>query len=123
VEDRLRFMGLLDDHALAELYARAACVVVPSLRESFCIPALEAQRARSPLAISDLPALVEVAGEDVPRFDPADPEACARAVRRAMQTGTGEIEERARRAERFGWDLSAELLVTVWCRAAEGSSG
>ncbi len=118
VAERVRFLGLLDDGELAELYARAACVVFPSLREGFGIPAAEAQRAAAPLAISTSPALVEVAGPDVPSFAPDDPTGCARAIRAALEASAEDLRRGAERAARFSWQRSAELWVEAWRLAA-----
>lgn len=114
VAGRVRFLGPVDDQRLRELYARAACVVLPSRLEGFGIPALEAQCAGAPLAVSRAGALVEVAGEDVPSFDPDDAAGCARAIRAALETPERLLAERARRAARFTWDASAELWVRGW---------
>ncbi|GJM21209.1 MAG: hypothetical protein DHS20C15_11240 [Planctomycetota bacterium] len=46
---RVRFAGFVSDAELGELYARAACVVMPSLFEGFGLPALEAMAAGAPL--------------------------------------------------------------------------
>jgi glycosyltransferase involved in cell wall biosynthesis len=117
VAERVDFLGLLEDAALAELYARAACVVFPSVREGFGIPAAEAQRAGVPLAISTSPALVEVAGAGVPTFDPDDPAACARAIHAALAASEGDLRAAAARAARYSWDRAAELWVAAWCAA------
>jgi glycosyltransferase involved in cell wall biosynthesis len=111
VQDRVRFLGEQDDAALARLYAKAQAVVLPSRRESFGIPILEAQLARAPLAISDLPALAEIAGPDVPRFAPLDPASCVQALRAALATPKQALADHARRAARFTWERSAELWL------------
>lgn len=80
----VRFHGPYEEAELPTLLAECAAVVMPSRYEGFGIPVLEAQRAGAPLAISNIPALIEVAGEDVDRFDPKDPEECAEAIRRAL---------------------------------------
>lgn len=118
VAGRVRFLGLLDDAGLAELYARAACVVFPSVREGFGIPAAEAQRAGAPLAISKSPALIEVAGPHVPSFAPDDPADCARAIRAARAATEAALRSAAERAERYTWQRSAELLVAAWAAGA-----
>jgi len=104
---RVTFHGPFDDAELPGLYARAACVVLPSHLEGFGIVALEAQRARVPLAVSDTAALREVAGADVPCFAPDDPAACARAIRAAIDADAESIERHALASERFAWDASA----------------
>jgi len=115
VASRLHFAGPCDDRRLAQLYASAAAVVFPSLREGFGIPALEARRARCPLAVAELPALLEVAGPMVPRFDPRDPAACAAAVHRALAQSPAELDDAARAADRVTWDEVAERWVDAWC--------
>ena len=78
VLERVRFLGPFDDGELARLYAGAACVALPSRLEGFGIPALEAQRARVPLAIARIPALVEVAAARTRRASPRTMPASAR---------------------------------------------
>ncbi|MCP3918309.1 MAG: glycosyltransferase family 4 protein [bacterium] len=107
VGDRVRFAGPYAEEDLPRLLATCACVALPSRIEGFGIVALEAQRAGAPLAISNCPPLVEVAGEDVPRFGADDVDACARALETALAEGEDVAQERARRAGRFRWDASA----------------
>lgn len=120
VAERVKFLGPCNDGQLAELFASAACVVFPSLREGFGIPALEAQRARCPLAIADLPALAEVAGPGTPRFDPRDPHSCAVAVNAARARSIRDLGVDAHAAERFTWDAAARSWFEVWCGVARG---
>jgi len=120
VERRVAFLGLVDDGELARLYARAACVVLPSTREGFCIPAAEAQRARAPLAVSSLPVLREVTGGLAPSFEPEDVEGCVRAVRAATELSSAELDAAAEHAARFTWDAAADAWLEVWLRVARG---
>lgn len=118
VLERVRFLGPVADEELAALYARAACVVLPARIEGFGIPAIEAQRARAPLAIARTTTLLEVAGSDAPSFAPDDPEECARAIRRAIAMPDAAIERAFENAARFSWDVSALALVDAWTAAA-----
>ncbi len=113
VLDRVRFGGPFDDARLAELYAEAACAVLPSRLEGFGIPLLEAMRARVPIAASSIAALAEVSGGCVPHFDPEDPAACARAVRAALEMSEDELDRAASRAAEFTWDASAEKFAAA----------
>ncbi|MBK7875475.1 MAG: glycosyltransferase family 4 protein [Planctomycetes bacterium] len=113
VRERVTFAGPFEDGDLARLYATCAAVVLPSQLEGFGIVALEAQRARAPLAIARIPALVEVAGADVPSFAPDDPVECARALRRTLLRDSNALDLDARNAARFTWDASAR----AWCDA------
>jgi glycosyltransferase involved in cell wall biosynthesis len=122
VAGRVRFLGAVQDEELPGLYARCAAVVIPSRLEGFGIGVLEAQRALVPLAIAAAGALPEIAGPDVPSFAPDDADGCARAVRAAMGMGRETLAEHARRAQRFSWDESAQLLAQAW-REALPSAG
>ena len=111
---RVEWRGPFEEAELPALYSAAACVVLPSLLEGFGIPVLEAQRARVPLAISSAGALPEVAGAQVPSFDPRDPAGCARAIHAALGRAARELEADARAAEAHSWDASAEEWVRAW---------
>ena len=124
VAQRIRFHGPFDDAALPALLAEAACVVLPSRLEGFGIPALEAQRARVPLAVAAArgSALVEVAGDSVPSFDPDGPDstgACVRAIRRACASSDAELDAARRNADRYAWERSAEIWFELWQRVAQ----
>lgn len=117
VEARVRFLGLLGDSELSKLYATCGCVAIASLRESSCIPALEALHAGAPLAVSDIPALRAHGIDERAFFDPHDAAAAARAIRFAL--GQRECPPRALAT----WDRSAEALVACWTAAAQVSAG
>lgn len=57
------------DSALSQLYARARCLIFPSLEEGFGLPALEALASGCPVLSSDLAVTREVSGEQA-RFLP-----------------------------------------------------
>jgi glycosyltransferase involved in cell wall biosynthesis len=122
VSERVRFLGSVDDEQLGQLFSRTSCVVLPSQLEGFGIVALEALRARAPLAISCIPAHMEVAPNGVPHFED-DGQDCLRAIRQALQLESSAIEAFAHEVERYTWDAAAEQLVNAWCAAArKGSS-
>jgi len=57
------FTGYAKDEELPVLYKNALLFVYPSLYEGFGIPILEAQSCGTPLLLSDIPVLREVAGD------------------------------------------------------------
>lgn len=111
VAERLEVTGPIDDSALCELYARAAAVVLPSRLEGFGITALEALAAGVPLAASDIPAHVEVAGDAAELFPCGDAVAGAAALRRALAHGSEHAARGRAVAARFSWDTTAR----AWC--------
>jgi glycosyltransferase involved in cell wall biosynthesis len=119
VSDRVRFLGLQSDEELARLYAAAACFVMPSRREGFCIPVAEAQRAGVPVCVARTPVLLETSG-NAPSFDPDDPAECARAIRECLSTPAHELEARASSAASLTWDAAAAALLAAWDAGVAG---
>jgi glycosyltransferase involved in cell wall biosynthesis len=105
--DRAHFAGAFEENELPRLLAGAACVCLPSWIEGFGIVALEAQRARAPLAVARGSSLNEVAGAGTPDFAPNDPAECARALHAAIALPPADLERARQRADRFTWDAAA----------------
>jgi glycosyltransferase involved in cell wall biosynthesis len=65
IDGRLTELPPLSRRVLAELYRRSALVVVPSEREGFGLPVLEAMACGTAVLATDLPVLREVGGDAV----------------------------------------------------------
>ncbi len=118
VGERVRFLGAVDDEQARRLLSSCAAVVLPSRLEGFGIVALEALLAGAPLALSAIPAHLEVAGDAAATFSPDDPADCARAIRAALAASPERIEAGRARARRYRWDDSAARLVELWRETA-----
>ncbi len=70
--ENVRLLPTLDDADTTALLEGAEFLVFPSLFEGFGLPVLEAMALETPVACSDLPALLEVAREAALFFDPED---------------------------------------------------
>jgi glycosyltransferase involved in cell wall biosynthesis len=115
----VRLTGALSDRELPELYAGAACFVLPSLYEGFGLPLAEAMAAGAPAVASDIPALREVGGDAVRYAPPSDPGALADAIRGALdqRDESATMAQRAReRARRFSWDACATETLEIYRR-------
>ncbi len=95
---------LPEDRELADALRRAGVLVLPSRGEGFGLPVLEAMACGTPLVLSDLPVLREVAGEAAAYVAPEDAEGWRSEMLRALEAGP-EVRrrvaiglERARRA-------------------------
>ena len=120
VEARVRFVSWLDDAMLDALYRAADCFVLPSLAEGFGLPVLEAMLRGVPVACSNTPALVELAGDAALLFEPQDVNAIANAVRRSLTDAALRQKLRAagkRRAATFTWQETARRTLECYARA------
>ena len=86
VTGRVIFAGHLADVgcllAVTDLYVQC------SAWEGICFAVLEAMAVRRPCIVTDLPALREATGSDVPAVPVGDPEALASAIREALSNPT-----------------------------------
>jgi len=118
--ERVRFLGWVDDATLDGLYRAAACFVFPSLAEGFGLPVLEAMRRGAPVACSDRTSLPEVAGDAALYFDPTSARSIADAIERllgdrelaARLTSAGELQ-----AAKFTWEACAADTLASYERA------
>ena len=125
VGGRVSVLPVLEDRVLAALYRRAAIVVLPSDREGFGLPVVEALACGTPVLASDLPALREVGGTAAEFCAPDDREAWARAARRLIQERSEHRDHFATRrargvvwAGRFTWVRFAAELAAVYLTLA-----
>lgn len=120
LENAVRFLGLVPEADLPVLYAGAALFVFPSLYEGFGLPALEAMACGTPVACSNTSSLLEVCGDAVFYFDPADVEAIAEALRQALTDSDLRAELRERglaRAAQFSWGRTARQTLYLYREA------
>jgi glycosyltransferase involved in cell wall biosynthesis len=122
VGGRVDWLGLIPPGRLAALRAGAAAVLVPSRKEGFGLPVLEAMADGVPVIASDTPALREVGGAAVTYLPWDDPGAWAEAISAAADAGPGERKRLARagrdRAATFTWERTAEGLLAAYRDAA-----
>ena len=116
----MAFPGWVDASDLEGLYRTAACFVLPSLREGFGLPVLEAMRRGVPVACSSTSAVPEVAGDAALFFDPEWPDAIAEAVTAILRDRSlaSELADKGRkRAALFTWRRAAEETLASFERA------
>lgn len=113
----VRLTGPIPDAELLELYAGAACFVLPSLYEGFGLSLAEAMAAGTPAVASDIPALRELAGDTVRYASPSSAASFAEAIRRSLDQREASLEmaQLARaRAQRFSWERCAAETLDVY---------
>ncbi len=113
-------LGFVPRADLPALYAGAACLVVPSLFEGFCIPLVEAMLAGCPIAAAHATSIPEVVGEAAVLFDPLDPADICRAleaVTRDPERAADLVRRGCARAPLFSVAAMAERTLDVFERA------
>jgi glycosyltransferase involved in cell wall biosynthesis len=125
VADRITVLPFVSRPVLAALYRRAALVLLPSAREGFGLPVVEAMACGTPVVCTDLPVLREVAGEAAEYCGLGDVPAWAGAVVRLLDERDRDDEGWSRRrsaglarAARFSWAAHASALRDIYRRAA-----
>jgi glycosyltransferase involved in cell wall biosynthesis len=109
---------------LAELYRRAAAVLVPSEAEGFGLPVIEALACGAAVIASDIPTLREAGGDAVVFRPVGDVPAWADAVTRVL-TDPASAPPRAARlahAARFSWREHARVIAETYLALASRAS-
>jgi glycosyltransferase involved in cell wall biosynthesis len=119
----VRFLGYLPEATLAVMYRLAGVFVFPSLYEGFGLPPLEAMASGTPVVISNVSSLPEVAGDAAVLVDPYDPEAIADGIYRVLTDESLRRSLRQRglaRASQFSWETSVRRVRDIYgevCRS------
>jgi glycosyltransferase involved in cell wall biosynthesis len=115
-------MPYLERPVLAAVYRRAAAVLLPSLREGFGLPLVEAMACGTPVVASDLDVFREVGGEAAEYLRPGDTAGWAAAVdallwdRRDAGQRRGRRKAVLERADAFSLEAYARGMVDVYHR-------
>jgi glycosyltransferase involved in cell wall biosynthesis len=121
LDDRISVVDFLDERSLAAMYRRAALVLLPSEREGFGLPLLEAMACGTPVVASDLCVFKEVGGAAVEYCPVGETDAWVRTVsallderrrdpaRWAVRRHAGRI-----RARCFSWSQFAARITDIY---------
>jgi glycosyltransferase involved in cell wall biosynthesis len=113
---RVRQLGFVPEADKRALYAGADVFCLPSLREGFGLPVLEAMAQGTPVVTSCGTATAEAAGDAAVLVDPHDAPALAATLAEVVDSPERAAALRAaslRRAAELPWSRTADLLETV----------
>jgi glycosyltransferase involved in cell wall biosynthesis len=116
IEARLLLPGFVADEVLRLLYQSTDLFVFPSLYEGFGLPVAEALACGARVIGSGTSAVQELL-DPVARFEPADDDAMAAAIARALtDANVGEQLDAQARHARPGWDAVADRTAEAYER-------
>lgn len=125
LEELIVVLPFLDRATLAAVYRRSALVLLPSEREGFGLPVLEALACGTPVVASDIDALREVGGDAARYCPPEDVNAWTEAVVAALgerrDDPAGWAARRSagiQRAASFSWSRYTREVVALYRRLA-----
>jgi glycosyltransferase involved in cell wall biosynthesis len=117
LKTQIVWLGPVPEADLPALYGGAQVFVFPSLYEGFGLPVLEAMACGTPVICSNSSSLPEVAGDAALLVDPANAEALAEAMLRALQDEGLRLamrEQGLKRASRFSWTHTAQRSLEAY---------
>ncbi len=116
IEDRVKFLGRVEEEDLPYLYNNSFCFLYPSLYEGFGIPILESQASSCPVITSSVSSLPEVGGKSVLYVNPNSVEDIVRGIKEVEKFRKQLIEEGHKNLKRFSWKASAKKLNLLYQR-------
>lgn len=127
IDDHVRFVPTLPQSELADWYAAATVVCVPSYNESFGLVAIEAQACGTPVVAAHVGGLVTavsdgVTGVLVDGHDPAHYAAAMRPLLVDPDLRDAMSVKAVAHAESFGWDATADRTLRTYAAARSGGS-
>lgn len=114
--ENVSFTGYKSASELVSLYNEAQVLVIPSLYETFGIPALEAMKCGCTVIASRRGGLPEVCGDSAYYVDPEDVGDISGAISKMLNDKAlrqAYVQRGLKNAERFSWKISAERFVLV----------
>ena len=117
----LRFLGKVSEQELAVLYGEASVFVYPSLYEGFGLPILEAFYHGTPVVTSNVPALLEVAGNAAEFIEPNSVESIREGITKILNESINEQQVRLQRMiirlQMFSWQKVARQTIAIYKKA------
>ena len=110
--ERVKFLGMVSDARLCQLYQQATLTIYPSLYEGFGFPVLDSLLHGAPVLASYNSSLAELESPGVFYFDPCDAATLDGAYREFAAARPVAIDEADLR-ERFSWPRMARTVLAM----------
>lgn len=114
LESRVIFTGFLENREVPVLMTMSTGFVLPSFYEGFALPALEAMACGTPVAVSHVANLPEIAGDAVVYVDPHSVASITRALTRLTGPDKAKfVKAGLNRVKLFNWANTARETISV----------
>ncbi|MGE5392300.1 MAG: glycosyltransferase family 4 protein [Candidatus Saccharibacteria bacterium] len=116
LKDAIQVLGYVEDGELPAIYSGASLLTLPALYEGFGLPPLEAMACGTPVVVSNVSSLPEVAGEAGVLVDPLNVNSIAGGLLRVLidpELKKKMSAEGLKQAERFSWDRTAKKTLEL----------
>lgn len=112
LENRVEFLGFVDDKTLKKLYKQSLALVQPSLSEGFGLTGIEAMAAGGLVLSSNIPVFQEIYQDSAVLFDPNDEKAFISAVNQVKKINrTNQVKKNLEFVKRFNWQEMAQQTL------------
>ena len=112
LEGKVVFTGFVEESEKPVLMSQAAALVMPSFYEGFGIPILEAMACGTPVVVSNIASLPEVAGDAGIYVDPYDIDSISRGIIEAIGPERGRwVKKGLERVKLFSWAKTARQTL------------
>ena len=108
------FTGYISDAELVTLYNKCSLFVIPSLKEGFGLPALEAIQCGAPVIGSNCSSIPEVIGYKEALFDPYDINEISKKIEKTLTDDNFRsdlVSHESEQISKFSWDKSAKRAI------------
>jgi len=122
LEERVKFLGYVEEADLPSIYNGAKFFMYPSLYEGFGLPVLEAMASKVPVLTSNVSSLPEVAGDGALMVDPYSEKEIYDASIRLLEDDILRKELQLKGVERsnlFTWENTAFKTLEVYTEVME----
>lgn len=118
IESRVIFTGFVTPDDLPGLIKASRAFVLPSLYEGFGMPVVEAQAVGTPVVVSRVSSLPEVAGDSAVYIEnPNSVESIRSALEKIMSLSLSErtrmVKAGKENSRRFDWNVSAQKILAI----------
>lgn len=114
IEDRVKFLGFIDDEELAKLYLSVTALVQPSFSEGFGLTGVEAMGLGTKLLASDIPIFKEIYQDVAHYFSPHAESSFINAVRELEKSDYKQQKKGILLAKTYSWKNMALKTAQIY---------